>query len=240
MAKTRVQPLKPVNIDKLLTAQAVTSNDLSNLTTGELRYFVAKAGKRVNQRLASIENAGRKNTPAYQWVVSQMRGRDKFLTTTKSTATTRGGRTIKQQTAGKRAKFLTNTRGMKRSTLLAEARQIQHFANLQTSTISGINTMFKNSLDTVNSKFKTNFTEAELDQIVSNNNFKAMLQFGSEQVLQLLSKHTDVAQNILDLGISTEWQFNKLKKLIEAGNVDFETISLEDLTIVNEVFGNEG
>lgn len=201
-------------LDALVSAER-SENVLNKLSRQELADFVAKAGKRANERLASQERKGQEYTASYQYVSSKMVGREEF------TATSESGH----------IKFVTKTRARSRNDLLREAREIKGYLQAQTSTTRGLEETYQRGLDTFNKNNGTNLSRAEFDRIVSNEQFEHFKkEYGSARVVSLVKNHGyDVALKVLESDARTIREQERLIAELEEDYDGFMPVNDTDL-----------
>ena len=208
-----------MNIAKLISAPR-SENVLNKLSTKELADFVAKAGKRANERLASQERAGQEYTAAYNYVTSKMVHRDTITETSKSGHVKFITRKTKD-VDGKRV-------ALSRNELLYRANEIKGYLNAKTSTTRGLEETYRNQLETFNKNNDVNLTMNEFNRIVTNEQFEHFKkEYGSGRIVKLLQEHGyDVTIKVVESNARNIREQNKLIKSLES--TDFEKVNINE------------
>ena len=94
--------------------------NLNNLSTARLNAYVASHGKKVNQRLVTLEEYGQRNVFAYRYVSDSIPDY------------------MKEKSQSGHLKLKIRTRGKSRNELLELATVIQNVENAKSSTLKGI------------------------------------------------------------------------------------------------------
>lgn len=193
-------------------------NALNSLSKNELAEFIAKAGKRANERLASQERSGSEYTASYNYVTSKMVQREKITEVSESGHVKFSTRkTIDEN--GKR-------RALTRNELLTRAREIKGYLNAKTSTASGLDDLHRQQLNTFNQNHGTDLSMSEFNRIVTNEQFEHFKkEYGSSRIVKLVQEHGyNIALEVLESDAKNIREQNRLIKRLEASEfVDVES-----------------
>ena len=146
--------------------------NLNNLSTERLKAYVASHGKKVNQRLVTLEDYGQRNVFAYRYVSDKIPDY------------------MKEKSQSGHLKLNIKTRGKNRNELLELATVIRNVENAKTSTIKGIKKTYN--------KMKRE-TEKALGVKLSDKDFKKTFgqqaftnfseKFGSKQYVRMVKEY---------------------------------------------------
>ena len=146
--------------------------NLNNLSTERLKAYVASHGKKVNQRLVTLEDYGQRNVFAYRYVSDKIPDY------------------MKEKSQSGHLKLNIKTRGKNRNELLELATVIRNVENAKTSTITGIKKTYN--------KMKRE-TEKALGVKLSDKDFKKTFgqqaftnfseKFGSKQYVRMVKEY---------------------------------------------------
>lgn len=146
---------------------------LNNLSTERLKAYISSHGKKVNQRLVTLEDYGQRNVFAYRYVSDKIPDY------------------MKEKSQSGHLKLNIRTRGKSRNELLELATVIQNVEKAKTSTLKGIKKTYeKMKKKTEESLGGINIPDDDFQQIFGQLAFVWFVErFGSKQYVRLVKEH---------------------------------------------------
>lgn len=194
------------------------TNEYNQTLREETEIKLRSLAKRMNQRLRQLEKSGlTQSSKAYGrielWGYNQSK---EFLTTT-----------------GKgEIKFKTSTKGRTTRQLQAQIRQMEIFANANTSTVSGIKKSYTKSYQTFKKKSGYTGSFTQYSQLVSEDAFSwAVRNYGSERTLAIVREiGTTRAIELFTLARLNNWSYDEVHR--RAFGDGYDDIDID--SVVNE------
>ena len=190
--------------------------NLNNLSTERLKAYVASHGKKVNQRIVTLEEYGQRNVFAYRYVSDNIPDY------------------MKEKSQSGHLKLNIRTRGKKRNELLALATVIQNVENAKTSTLKGIKKTYNKMKRETEKALGVELSDNDFQKTFGQQAFKNFSdRFGSKQYVRMVKEYgyeetqkaiekayTDNIQTLYDIeSIITNNNFN---------NYNEDDFSIED------------
>lgn len=146
--------------------------NLSNLSTERLKAYVASHGKKVNQRLVTLEDYGQRNVFAYRYVSDSIPDY------------------MKEKSKSGHLKLNIRTRGKSRNELLELATVIRNVEKAKTSTIKGIKKTYDKMKRETEIALGVDIPDDDFQRIFGQQAFVWFIdKFGSKQYVRLVKEH---------------------------------------------------
>lgn len=146
--------------------------NLNNLTTERLKAYVASHGKKVNQRLVTLEDYGQRNVFAYRYVSDNIPDY------------------MKEKSQSGHLKLNIRTRGKTRNELLELATVIQNVENAKTSTLKGIKKTYNKMKRETEKALGVELSDKDFQNTFGQLAFKNFSEkFGSKQYVRMVKEY---------------------------------------------------
>ena len=146
--------------------------NLSNLTTERLKAYVASHGKKVNQRIVTLEEYGQRNVFAYRYVSDNIPDY------------------MKEKSQSGHLKLNIRTRGKTRNELLELATVIQNVENAKTSTLKGIKKVYNKMKRETEKALGVELSDKDCHKTFGQQAFKNFSEkFGSKQYVRMVKEY---------------------------------------------------
>lgn len=146
--------------------------NLSNLTTERLKAYVASHGKKVNQRLVTLEDYGQRNVFAYRYVTDNIPDY------------------MKEKSQSGHIKLNIRTRGKSRNELLELATVIQNVEKAKTSTLKGIKKTYDKMKRETEKALGVELSDKDFHKTFGQQAFKNFSnKFGSKQYVRMVKEY---------------------------------------------------
>ena len=146
--------------------------NLNNLSTERLKAFVASHGKKVNQRIVTLEEYGQRNVFAYRYVSDNIPDY------------------MKEKSQSGHLKLNIRTRGKTRNELLELATVIQNVENAKTSTVKGIKKTYNKMKRETEKTLGINLSDKDFHRTFGGLAFKNFSEkFGSKQYVRMVKEY---------------------------------------------------
>ena len=146
--------------------------NLRNLSTERLKAYVTSHGKKVNQRLVTLEDYGEKNVFAYRYVSDTIPNY------------------MKEKSQSGHLKVNIKTRGKTRNELLELATVIQNVEKAKTSTLKGIKKTYNKMKRETEKALGVDIKDDDFKQIFGGEAFKNFSdRFGSKQYVRMVKEY---------------------------------------------------
>ena len=146
--------------------------NLNNLSTERLKAYVASHGKKVNQRLVTLEDYGQRNVFAYRYVSDNIPDY------------------MKEKSQSGHLKLNIRTRGKSRNELLELATVIQNVEKAKTSTLKGIKKTYEKMKKETEKSLGVDIPDDDFQRIFGQQAFVWFIsRFGSKQYVRLVKEH---------------------------------------------------
>lgn len=157
--------------------------NLNNLSTERLKAYVASHGKKVNQRLVTLEEYGQRNVFAYRYVSDKIPDY------------------MKEKSKSGHLKLNIRTRGKSRNELLELATVIQNVEKAKTSTLKGIKKTYDKMKRQTEIALGVDIPDDDFQQIFGQQAFLWFIdKFGSKQYVRLVRTYGyKETQKVLEL-----------------------------------------
>ena len=146
--------------------------NLSNLTTERLKAYVASHGKKVNQRIVTLEEYGQRNVFAYRYVSDNIPDY------------------MKEKSQSGHLKLNIRTRGKSRNELLELATVIQNVEKAKTSTLKGIKKTYNKMKRETEKALGVELSDKDFHKTFGQQAFKNFSdKFGSKQYVRMVKEY---------------------------------------------------
>ena len=146
--------------------------NLNNLSTERLKAYVASHGKKVNQRIVTLEKYGQRNVFAYRYVSDNIPDY------------------MKEKSQSGHLKLNIKTRGKSRNELLELATVIQNVEKAKTSTIKGIKKTYNKMKRETEKALGLELSEKDFQKTFGEQAFKNFSEkFGSKQYVRMVKEY---------------------------------------------------
>ena len=146
--------------------------NLNNLSTERLKAFVASHGKKVNQRLVTLEEYGQRNVFAYRYVSDNIPDY------------------MKEKSQSGHLKLNIRTRGKSRNELLELATVIQNVEKAKTSTLKGIKKTYNKMKRETEKALGIELSDKDFHKTFGQQAFKNFsAKFGSKQYVRMVKEY---------------------------------------------------
>ena len=146
--------------------------NLNNLSTERLKAFVASHGKKVNQRIVTLEEYGQRNVFAYRYVSDNIPDY------------------MKEKSQSGHLKLNIRTRGKTRNELLELATVIQNVENAKTSTLKGIKKTYNKMKRETEKALGIKLSDKDFHKTFGHQAFKNFSEkFGSKQYVRMVKEY---------------------------------------------------
>ena len=146
--------------------------NLNNLSTERLKAYVASHGKKVNQRIVTLEEYGQRNVFAYRYVSDNIPDY------------------MKEKSASGHLKLNIRTRGKSRNELLELATVIQNVETAKTSTLKGIKRTYNKMKRETEKALGVELTDKDFQRTFGEEAFKNFSnKFGSKQYVRMVKEY---------------------------------------------------
>lgn len=145
---------------------------LNNLSTERLKAYISSHGKKVNQRLVTLEDYGQRNVFAYRYVSDKIPDY------------------MKEKSQSGHLKLNIRTRGKSRNELLELATVIQNVEKAKTSTLKGIKKTYDKMKKKTEESLGVEIPDEDFQQIFGQQAFIRFTEkFGSKQYVRLVKEY---------------------------------------------------
>lgn len=146
--------------------------NLNNLSTERLKAYVASHGKKVNQRIVTLEEYGQRNVFAYRYVSDNIPDY------------------MKEKSQSGHLKLNIRTRGKSRNELLELATVIQNVEKAKTSTLKGIKKTYNKMKRETEKALGVELSDKDFHQTFGQQAFKNFSEkFGSKQYVRMVKEY---------------------------------------------------
>ena len=146
--------------------------NLNNLSTERLKAYVASHGKKVNQRIVTLEKYGQRNVFAYRYVSDNIPDY------------------MKEKSQSGHLKLNIKTRGKSRNELLELATVIQNVEKAKTSTIKGIKKTYNKMKRETEKALGLELSDKDFQKTFGEQAFKNFSEkFGSKQYVRMVKEY---------------------------------------------------
>ena len=146
--------------------------NLRNLTTERLKAYVASHGKKVNQRIVTLEEYGQRNVFAYRYISDNIPDY------------------MKQKSQSGHLKLNIRTRGKSRNELLELATVIQNVEKAKTSTLKGIKKTYNKMKRETEKALGVELSDKDFHKTFGQQAFKNFSEkFGSKQYVRMVKEY---------------------------------------------------
>lgn len=146
--------------------------NLSNLSTERLKAYVASHGKKVNQRIVTLEEYGQRNVFAYRYVSDNIPDY------------------MKEKSQSGHLKLNIRTRGKSRNELLELATVIQNVEKAKTSTLKGIKKTYNKMKRETEKALGVEISDKDFHRTFGGQAFKNFSEkFGSKQYIRMVKEY---------------------------------------------------
>ncbi len=146
--------------------------NLNNLSTERLKAYVASHGKKVNQRIVTLEEYGQRNVFAYRYVSDSIPDY------------------MKEKSQSGHLKLNIKTRGKTRNELLELATVIQNVENAKTSTLKGIKKTYNKMKRETEKALGVELSDMDFQKTFGQQAFKNFSEkFGSKQYVRMVKEY---------------------------------------------------
>ena len=146
--------------------------NLNNLSTERLKAYVASHGKKVNQRIVTLEEYGQRNVFAYRYVSDNIPDY------------------MKEKSQSRHLKLNIRTRGKTRNELLELATVIQNVENAKTSTLKGIKKTYNKMKRETEKALGVELSDKDFQKTFGEQAFKNFSdKFGSKQYVRMVKEY---------------------------------------------------
>ena len=146
--------------------------NLNNLSTERLKDYVASHGKKVNQRLVTLEEYGQRNVFAYRYVSDKIPDY------------------MKEKSKSGHLKLNIRTRGKNRNELLELATVIQNVENAKSSTLKGIKKTYNKMKRETEKALGVELSDKDFHKTFGQQAFKNFSEkFGSKQYVRMVKEY---------------------------------------------------
>lgn len=146
--------------------------NLSNLSTERLKAYVASNGKKVNQRIVTLEKYGNRNVFAYRYVSDNIPDY------------------MKEKSQSGHLKLNIRTRGKSRNELLELATVIQNVEKAKTSTLKGIKKTYNKMKRETERALGVELSDKDFHKTFGQQAFKNFSEkFGSKQYVRMVKEY---------------------------------------------------
>ena len=146
--------------------------NLNNLSTERLKAYVASHGKKVNQRIVTLEEYGQRNVFAYRYVSDNIPDY------------------MKEKSQSGHLKLNIKTRGKTRNELLELATVIQNVEKSKTSTIKGIKKTYNKMKRETEKALGVELSDKDFHRTFGELAFKNFSEkFGSKQYVRMVKEY---------------------------------------------------